>query len=116
MSNKAAELLQKHRSKTGVCPKCLNSRESSPCTRCHALKAHSIRVLDALTVATANAAPEVAVLYTYDGGMMELVQFVDGCTVKNPPDRNGPLFEHARNKEAANAALPLPPPSENSDG
>jgi len=114
MSVVAADLLQKHRSKTGVCPKCLNSKDASPCSSCRALKGKSIKVMDALTVATADAADDVDVLYTYDDGMIELGKLI-GIAVKNPPDKDGPLFEYLRKKEDAGTLLPLSRPSGGTD-
>ena len=114
MSEVAADLLHKHRSKTGVCPKCLNSKDASPCPSCKALKAKSIRVMDALTVATASAADEVDVLYTYDDGMIVLGKLL-GLDVKNPPDKDGPLFEYIRKKEDTATVLPIARPSGGTD-
>ena len=114
MSEVAADLLQKHRSKTGVCPKCLNSKDASPCSSCKALKGKSIKVMDALTVATANAADDVDVLYTYDDGMIELGNLI-GLDAKNPPDKNGPLFEYHRKKEEEGTVLPLSRPAGGAD-
>jgi hypothetical protein len=114
MSEAAAELLQKHRSKAGVCPRCLNSKDASPCPGCKSLKGKSFKVMDALTVATASATDGIDVLYTYDDGMIQLASLI-GLVSKRPPDKDGPLFEYLRKKENAGTVLPISSPAGSTD-
>jgi predicted nucleic acid-binding protein len=115
VAESAAALMAKHRSRAGVCPTCLNSKESLPCKKCKAKTAKSVKINDAITVAVADILEQIEVLYTYDGGMIDLGKFVDGCKVRRPPNRNGPLFDHVGEKEHGGTVLTLPPASSSAD-
>lgn len=93
VSVRAAELLNKHRQREDVCRRCLNVDVVAPCPQCGSVASHQQRLNDAIIVATADVLEDVEVLYSFDGGVLELGTQVTGCEVRRPPNPHGPLWE-----------------------
>lgn len=104
ISMAAADILEKARNKGHLCPLCLNVIGASACKQCGQQVSRQQKTHDALIVATAAVLPDVNILYSYDGGVLELGKIVkdmkdmENLTVMPPPSIDGPLFDAKRPK------------------
>lgn len=93
VSDSAAEFLSA-RGQQAICRKCHNAIASNPCLVCGSKIAGHQRVVGAII--TAHAETNGMTLYSYDGGIHDLLTLPPNVRprfpILYPPDPNGPLF------------------------
>jgi predicted nucleic acid-binding protein len=82
---RAAALIEAARSDGTLCPKCLGLKPPVTCTVCGSQRSKQQRTHDTFIVAGAAVEPKIKALYSFDGGVLELGEFVDTeVTVREP--------------------------------
>ena len=92
---RAAELLTDHRQEEGVCNRCLNSAIAFDCPECGAKVPRERRFADMLLLAQAITDEETQGLYTYDKGILSMVDRIEDAPLRaaRPPNPDGELFD-----------------------
>jgi hypothetical protein len=85
VAKRAAEIYAESRKSSKVCPKCFTFIKPVHCDRCGNRRSVSQHSNDIVMVATADVAPEIRVLYTWDGGVLELGKTARKVDVRKPP-------------------------------
>jgi len=81
----ASELLHRLRKSQDICPRCFSALDSASCPGCHRQVSAQQRIADALIVATAELAPDVEVIFTFDAGMLAFAPLLTTCDIRTPP-------------------------------
>lgn len=85
VANRAAQIYTAARKSGKLCLKCFCFREPVHCKECGNQRGMSQRSNDIIMVATADVATDATVLYSWDGGVLELGAHVADVQVKRPP-------------------------------
>jgi hypothetical protein len=85
VAKRAAEIYAESRKSSKVCRKCFTFKKPVHCDVCGNQRSEPQRSNDIVMVATADVAPEIRVLYTWDGGVLELGKAARDVDVRNPP-------------------------------
>lgn len=86
VAERAAQLEAAARKSVTICTKCYAPLKSAPpCSVCNNYRSVARWANDIIMVATADVVTEIDTLYTCDGGVVTLGQFVKNVIVREPP-------------------------------
>jgi hypothetical protein len=81
----AGSLLNQLRRRQDICPRCFNARDSAACPGCQRQVSAQQKIIDAMIVATAELAPDIDVLFSFDAGMHAFLPLLTACDIREPP-------------------------------
>lgn len=81
----AAKICAKARASGKICQKCFAPLRKVHCSTCENSRSPSQYANDIIMVASADLATDVRVLYSFDGGVLALGEFVKNVELKEPP-------------------------------